>query len=521
MHSKHLHFAQTLCAAILSGAFSISIALTSVLPAYAGAVESTDVIGLGELTEDERYMADLRSSMEIQSNRIIDWPIGPSVTAEAAILMDADTGTVLYAKNVHEKLYPASTTKMMTCLLAAENLNLNDTVTVTQDILDAVPYDGSNIGMQAGEYITVREALYAIMVGSANEGASAAAVKVAYSVPAFADMMNERAKALGCTDTHFVNANGLFSEDHYTSAYDLAMIARAFFNNEVMAEIGNTPNYHFAPSSGQPDDFTIINKHELINGTMPFSGIIGGKTGYLGLAGETLVTGAQRNGTRLICVVMKEHDPWQFEDTVTLFDYGFENFSKRKISQNDALFTSATSDFMNGGKDILGSNTPALSVNEKASVDLPADASFTSLQATIHDDNTVSYVFGGNVEDGTGIHVGTAALIPADPGSNVGNFYEEDHESLRSKIAHIFAERGASGTYYVNVLTCVMLLVGIGVIAIIIGNIVTYMRSTAYERERRRRQNARRHGIHHTDYYEAHKYDKRYDRDDFFDDGGY
>ena len=180
----------------------------------------------------------------IQSNELSGWPEGPAITAKSAVLLDAGTGTILYAKNIHDKMYPASTTKMLTCLLAAENLDLKDTITFSESAIAAVPADGSNIGMSVGETITVEEALYGLMVGSANECANALAEKTAGSIDAFVDMMNEKAAELGCSDSHFVNTNGLYDDNHYTSAYDLGMIGRAFFTPESSAAKPDTPVRH-------------------------------------------------------------------------------------------------------------------------------------------------------------------------------------------------------------------------------------------------------------------------------------
>ncbi len=173
----------------------------------------------------------------------------------------------------------------------------------------------------------MEECLYGIMVGSANEVANAVAEHVAGSMDAFADMMNQKAEELGCTNTHFVNAHGLFDENHYTSARDLALIARAFFQNELLTKIGNTASYHFEATETQPDDFIKRNKHKFITGETPYDGVKGGKTGYTDEARQTLVTCAEKNGMRLICVVLKEESPEQFNDTVKLFDYGFANFA--------------------------------------------------------------------------------------------------------------------------------------------------------------------------------------------------
>ena len=177
---------------------------------------------------DYLALAEERKSLEIQSNQIENWPAGPAIGAQAAILLEANTGIVLYAKNVDERLYPASTTKLMTCLVAVEHASMDEMVSFSHDAVFSIEPGSSNMGIDENEALPMEECLYGIMVGSANEVANAVAEHVAGSMDAFAGMMNEKARALGCTNTHFVNAHGLFDENHYTSASDLAIIARAF-----------------------------------------------------------------------------------------------------------------------------------------------------------------------------------------------------------------------------------------------------------------------------------------------------
>ena len=368
---------------VLSAFFSIS------LP-----VRADEVTG-EEGTQDETAET-VPVSFDVQDAL---WPAAPEIEAETAVLIDADTGMVLYGKNMHRQMYPASTTKTLTCLLAAENLNLNDTVTMSETAINSVPWDGSNIGMDIGETITVEEALYGILVGSANEVSNAIAEKISGSVEAFADLMNERAAELGCTDSHFVNPNGYHNEDHYTSSYDLARIGMAFFENEVTLRIGNTPSYHFVATDTQPDDFILINKHQLITGEYPFEGILGGKTGYTSLAGETLVTCAQRNGLKLICVVMKDDENIQFSDTATLLNYGFSNFEKRKIAENENSFTLSVPSFMRYSSDALGNSSAPYSINESDTVLMPKDMDFSDLTKAV-EGGTITY-FCGSVEVGT------------------------------------------------------------------------------------------------------------------------
>lgn len=338
---------------IIAAAFFLSAAF----PSYAAADYEADAL--------------MRKELPIQSNEIKGWPAGPEITAEAAIVMEAETGTILYAKNIHEELYPASTTKIMTCLLAAENASLSDTITFSDEAVFSVPRGGSNIGMDVGQSISLEQALYGIMVGSANEVANAVGEHVSGSISSFVDLMNKRAEELGCTNTHFANTNGLQADDHYTSAYDLALISRAFFNNEHLSKVGNTPRYHFQATANQPDDFYLNNKHKLISGEIPYEGILGGKTGYTDLARETLVTCAERNGMKLICVVFKEESPAQFTDTVTLFDYGFGNFQLVNVSESDSRYMPNDSVFFESDRDVFGHSGTILKLSRKDYIVIP------------------------------------------------------------------------------------------------------------------------------------------------------
>lgn len=359
---------------IFTALLSVSVLMQTSFPVLAAPEE--------EVSEAQQAAKE-RLQLPVQTNDLPYWPTGPAVTAQSAILMEAETGTILYAKNIHEELYPASTTKMLTCLIAVEQCSLNETVNFSYEAVSAVPTDGSNMGMDAGEYISMEECLYGIMVASANEVANAVAEHVAGSLDGFAEMMNEKATELGCQNTHFVNANGLHVEDHYTSAYDLALIARAYFQNDVLRRIGNTPSYHFLPSAGQPDDFYKTNKHGLINGEFAYEGIIGGKTGYTDAAGQTLVTGCEQAGMRLICVVMKEDSPAQFEDTEILFDYGYQNFTKTNIADNDTRHIINNSNFFYTGNDIFGDSSPILSIASNGYVVLPNMSTFDDLTSKI------------------------------------------------------------------------------------------------------------------------------------------
>ena len=292
--------------------------------------------------EDVNAEAEIRLTIPPESNSYgysggsaegwAPWPEGPYVSAEAAVVMEASTGTVLYAKNMHEKLYPASTTKLLTTLIAYEELPEDAVITVSPSAVDSVPWDGSNIGLDAGEYLGLEDMIYGVMVASANEGANALGEAVSGSAEAFAARMNEYAASLGCTDTHFVTASGLHEDDHYTSAYDLALIGRRYFSHELLTSAAGAANYHIPPSAGQPDDILISSTNWFSTGKAVCTGFIGGKTGYTDHARSCLVTCAEKNGVRLICAVLREETPSQYNDTAALIDYGFDAFRVMHLS---------------------------------------------------------------------------------------------------------------------------------------------------------------------------------------------
>lgn len=389
----------------------IKIFLLSVF-LYISAVLSIPATTLAAPASLEEAQAEMeaRRELPIQSNQIKDWPTGPAVGAEGAILMEANTGVVLYAKNIHEKLYPASTTKLMTSLLAIENGSLNDIVTFSHDAVFSIGKGTSNIGIDEGQAMPLEECLYGLLVASANEVANAIAEYVGGSQEEFAALMNEKAKELGCSDTHFTNAHGLSDENHYTSANDLALIAKAFFQNELLSKIGNTPSYHFVATADQPDDFTCRNKHQLISGELSYEGIKGGKTGYTDEARQTLVTCAERNGMKLICVVMKEESPDQFTDTIKLLDYGFSNFTVANVAENETKYHIDNANFFNTSFDVFGDSRPILSLNQNSYLILPKTVDFEELTSEISYDVSEPNEIAEINYSYHGAYVGTASI---------------------------------------------------------------------------------------------------------------
>ncbi|MCI8887813.1 MAG: D-alanyl-D-alanine carboxypeptidase [Hungatella sp.] len=247
----------------------------------------------------------------------------PQIQAEGAVVIDARTGDILYGKNEKKRFYPASTTKLMTAMLTLEHTNLNDTVTFSKAATTNLEAGASTLKLTEGDKLTVEQCLYGLLLKSANEIGNGLAEHIAGSVDGFAELMNQKAAALGCTGTHFANPHGLNNSNHYTTPYDMALIARAAFQNETLCKIDTTTSYQF-PAIKKSGAVTITMGHKMMYPTDSryYEGIIGGKTGYTSLAGNTLVTGAERNGIRLIAVIMKSKAT-HYTDTKALLDYGF------------------------------------------------------------------------------------------------------------------------------------------------------------------------------------------------------
>ena len=431
--------------AVLS--LGILLLLNSTLPAYAK-----------ETAED---LANIRKNLPIQSNSYENWPDGPQVSSQSAIVMDVDSGAVLYAKNIDEKLYPASTTKILTCLLAVENAKMDEMVEFSHDAVFGVPRDGSNMGIDVGEILPMEDCLYGILVGSANEVAAAVGEHVGGDTETFLKMMNDRAKELGCKNTNFMNANGLHDDNHYTTAYDLALIARAFFSNDYLANIANTPRVHFEPTATQPDDFYLNNKNKLVSKEIKYEYYLGGKTGYTKEANQTLVSCAEKDGMRLVCVVMKEETPDQFNDTVTLFNYGFSNFKKIKVSDVETKYTTNNTGFFDAGQDIFGSSKSILELDENSYIVIPGSAEFADIDSAISYDNLLENQIARINYTYNGIYVGS---VPVNLAENTESYDFESASTSTSNAVTI-----------INVKTMIFWILGLALFLSVVLFIIRYV----------------------------------------------
>lgn len=381
----------------------------------------------------------------------------PDITAEGAILMDADEGVILYRKNMDQPYFPASITKIMTCLLAVENCSLNETVKFSNNAVFGIDRTSSNVGLDVGQSIPMEEAILCVMLASANEAATAIAEHVSGSVEDFADLMNQRAAELGCTHTHFANANGLPNDDHYVSAHDMALIAKAFNENDTCRRLASMRTYDVAVTPTQPDEIHLLNHHKMYpNLTYAYDPVIWGKTGYTMAAGATLVTVAENNGLSLICVVMKDESEKNYTDTRALFDFGFSHYSKVSIAENDVSYDMDEAAFFQNDSTVFGDTKSFISIDPHGYVILPEGVPFSRLSSHIEytgsgDDALADIVYELNQD-----YVGSTRLIMSGTPDSQLHF--------GSTLVDISADKGVT---FINIKELLPYII-IGVVALII-----------------------------------------------------
>jgi D-alanyl-D-alanine carboxypeptidase len=280
-----------------------------------------------------------------------------SVSAESAVVTEAESGEIIYEKNAHKRRGMASTTKIMTAICAIEKMDVASIVTVPRE---AVGIEGSSVYLREGERITLENLLYAMMLQSANDAAAAIAIAVSGSIEAFAELMNAKAAELGLCDTHFENPHGLDGKEHYTTAYELAKIAAYALENEAFARIVSTVKYTI-PSTEESSARSLVNHNRLLREN---DDIIGVKTGYTKKCGRTLVSAARRDGITLVCVTLCDGDDWR--DHRALLDYGFELYSRETVCREGEFTVSVP---VTGGEkaEVACENREALSAVLKKS----------------------------------------------------------------------------------------------------------------------------------------------------------
>ncbi len=325
-----------------------------------------------------------------------------SVKSPNVMLMDADSGAVLYKKEESKPLFPASITKIMTCLIALEKGKLTDTITFSRESVNQAK--GSNIGRKEGEQLTLEQALYAMMLESSNECAYSVAEHIGGSYAKFIKLMNQKAKELGCKDTNFTNASGLPDEKHVTTAYDMALIAKAAYQNKEFRKIAGSVTYTIPATNKNQKSYTLHNHNKLISsnetGKYLYQYCVGGKTGYTVVAKHTFVAYAKKGNQNLIYVVLNNDGTSLYTDAKAAFDYGFKNYTNYSIKEKDGnLSSKALADLINEA----GRSATAARLEGDGVITLPKNAEFSDVTkeldtATAQGDvlGTLLYKYKGN-----------------------------------------------------------------------------------------------------------------------------
>lgn len=387
------------------------------------------------------------------------WPDAPETLSPSVILMEESTGTILYEKNMDEAHYPASITKIMTTLLALENGNLSDMVTFSDDAINNT--EGSGIARDYGEQMTLEQCLYGVMLESANECAYAVAEHVGGTVENFVDMMNAKAKELGCTNTHFANPHGLQDENHYTTAHDMALIAQAAYQNETFRIIIGTKMYTIPPTNKHAEETVLRNHHDMLctyhnaNRKYLYPYCVGGKTGYTATANSTLVTYAEKDGMTLICVVMNTQSPNQFIDTVNLFDYAFDNFQVLNVAENDTNYSAETT--VDNGN--LNNIEPFVELDKDAVIVLPKTAEFSDTSSSVEYNDSDPEIAGSITYTYAGRNVGKADIKTT---GVVVEGYAFDNESTEEE------EQEVVSTVQVRPIVVVLLIVAVILLGVLL-----------------------------------------------------
>ena len=363
---------------LLTGVLCSAVIVTQAVPVFA-----TDEYGAPLVTATptpDPHTPYYKQPADTDS--IKDWTKGPQIEGESAILVDMFTGAVLYSKNADKAQYPASITKIMTALLGCENLDPSQKFTMSQSAAYGISdSNSSSIYADTGEEFTIEQALMAVMLQSANEMTLAVAELTTGSTKKFVEQMNLKARQLGCTNTHFNNPNGLPDEIHYTTASDMAKIARAAWFNPTFRKFASTQYYEIPPTNKFAETRYLPNHHKMMkNQAYAYNGVLGGKTGYTEAAGNTLVTYAKNDNTYLVAVVLQSVNG-AYADTANLLDYGFNNFSRTAVKD---LPKKITRRCLPAEKYILKDydNDTLFETRRTASVSLPTGVDTSALKKT-------------------------------------------------------------------------------------------------------------------------------------------
>lgn len=455
-----------LTAAALALVLSCSLCVGTTAFATEATNSNTETEELTQEEKDKLYEKQLKEiyNKPVQSNEIANWPKGPGTYGEAAIVMDAGTGAILYAKNIDDQHYPASITKVLTALVAFENASLDDEVTISADCVNFLQPGDSSIALKKGNKLSLKDTMYAMLLASANEAAYAVAENVGknagYDYDWFIQQMNETCKRSGGTNSNFVNANGLHDENHYTSAHDMALIGKELFKYPEFFEIVQTRQY-IIEETKTVEEHVFQQKHKmLLDGYQAYyKYATGGKTGYTTDALNTLITMADNGEQQLVCVLLREQGGRSYADTTALFEYVFNNFQRIDVAE------------LEQSEDV----GEILTDQEGGYVTLPEGVEFSDLQMELTPDETptgeatLTYTYEGNM-------VGTARATLSDS-------YIDAHK-VKIEVKEEKSQEKFGNSTEDKIL--------IGAIVVLVVLIIAFIRVSIVRSRRRRRRRGRR-----------------------------
>lgn len=443
---------------LLSGMLGTMLILSS----FGMSANAADVVEIPSTEVDSVY------NLEVDSNAIEGWAQGPHIYSESGIVMDIDSGAILYAKNIDDQHYPASITKIMTALVALEHYKLDETVKFTWDDIRFLEYGDAHIGIKPDEELTMENCLYGMLLASANEVSHAIGAHMEDGYEAFLQEMNETAKELGCKNSNWMNTHGLHDEEHYTSARDMALISSAVFQHEKFREITNTYQHVIPVTNITAEERYVHQNHKMLRDwdSRYYEYCVGGKTGYTDQALSTLVTFATKDDVNLVAVVMRTHGGGNntYADTRSMLDYAFENFTKVSVT-----------------KDMIGKKNVS-KVAKDAYVMLPTGVDTDALEVdftapTEKKDKTGTVTFTYEGQD-----VGTAEVTITD------DYYNQIHGI--EEVEEVKEEKKIKIPFIIKLLLIIIGIIAAAFIALVL--YVAYKRKQIEKRRRQRRMEYRR-----------------------------
>lgn len=396
-----------------------------------------------------------------------DWPADTGIMAEAGVVMDLDTGTLIYGQNSRVPYFPASITKLMTALVVLEHSSLEEMVTFSNDaVYNVEAGSGNYFKLDEGDTLSVQDCLYALLLRSSNQAANALAEHVAGSRDAFVELMNQKVAELGCTGSLFKNPSGLNDPEQVVTAYDMALIAKAAFANPVLLEISSARNYTLPPTKNNPEGLTFDLENKILKAEdsgSPYycEGAVAGKTGYTSLAGNTLVMYAERDGRHLAAVILKGQPDQYYLDAISLLNFGFERFQNLDAVSHETSYTEGSEPIVIGETSYLPKD---LLFRGSSMVTLPKEAEYADAEKTldtnvpegspegavavlryIYNERKVGELYLCKQQEGAGSDTAGTAGVPAGAPSESVLPSESRTESQQGEELHSQAESGAQG----------------------------------------------------------------------------